>query len=144
MATKEKFLKPNEVTACKRLAVSDSTDNKRATALLALHTGATQVAAAEISGLTAGQVRYIVRRFRVMRLDALSLEVTSKPNIEQVADDQVYPLVKKDKKAKKKSKKDKNLKKAKLKDQDKKTKKSKSKVKTDKKEKKKKKAKKKK
>jgi uncharacterized protein (DUF2336 family) len=112
MATKEKFLKPNEVTACKRLAVSDSTDNKRATALLALHTGATQVAAAEISGLTAGQVRYIVRRFRVMRLDALSLEVTSKPNIEQVADDQVYPLFKKDKKAKKKSKKDKKTEKS--------------------------------
>lgn len=143
MAT-EKFLKPNEVTACKRLAVSDSADNKRATALLAVHTGATQVAAGEISGLTAGQVRYIVRRFRVMRLDALSFDVETKPNIAQPDDDDAVLVDNKPKKAKKKSKKDKKLKKTKLKESDKKTKKSKNKTKTDKKEKKKKKTKKKK
>jgi outer membrane biosynthesis protein TonB len=138
MATKEKFLKPNEVTACKRLAVSDGADNKRATALLAVHTGATQVAAGEMSGLTSGQVRYIVRRFRVMRLDALSFDMESKSSIAQTEDVVAVSVYNKPKKASKKSKKDKKLKKAKPKEQDKKTKKSKTKVKTEKKEKKKK------
>jgi outer membrane biosynthesis protein TonB len=71
MTTSEKFLKPREVTVCKQLAVSDSADSQRAVALLAVHEGETQVSAAEVSGLSIGQVRYIIKRFRELRLNAL-------------------------------------------------------------------------
>jgi hypothetical protein len=121
MATTEKFLKPNEVTVCKRLAISDSNDNKRATALLAIHTGETQVNAAAISGLTAGQVRYIVRRFRVMGLNALSYDEAE--TVKTVAVDvEAEPEAKVDKpnKAKKKDKDKKKTKKTNQKDKDKK------------------------
>ena len=124
MATTTKFLKPNEVTVCKRLAVSDSADNKRATALLAIHTGETQVSAAAISGLTSGQVRYIVRRFRVMRLDALSYEdVGTSTTKSVVVEEKPAKKIKKDKQPKK----DKKAKKEKAKDKKDKGKKSKKK-----------------
>jgi len=124
MATVEKFLKPNEVTVCKRLAVSDSKDNKRATALLAIHTGETQVSAAAISGLTSGQVRYIVRRFRVMGLNALSYENVNASTTEAVViEEKPVPKVKKNKQPKK----DKKSKKEKVKDKKDKDKKAKKK-----------------
>lgn len=113
MAINDKFLKPNEVTICKRLAVSDNADNKRATALLAIHTGETQVSAGAISGLTVGQVRYIVRRFRVMRLAALSYDKAIKAKAEPtiISNDKPAKKTKKaDKKSKKKHKKSKDIK----------------------------------
>jgi hypothetical protein len=82
-------------------------DSARATALLALHAGETQPSAASISGLTIGQVRYIVSRFRRLGMDALSFE----PPVETV-----NPVPKPDKKLKAKKtekKKDKKAKKSK-------------------------------
>ncbi len=133
MVATTKFLKPNEVTVCKRLAVSDSADNKRATALLAIHTGETQVSAAAISGLTSGQVRYIVRRFRVMRLEALSYRDLEQSQTEPfLIEEETTKKAKKDKKPKKEKVKDKKPK-AKNKKSKKKDKKAKDKKNKDKK-----------
>lgn len=123
-----KFLKPSEVTACKKLAASDKADKQRATALLAIHQGETQLEAAKISGLTIGQVKYIVTRFRRLRMAALSTDEQPKTVSADVAVKPAEPkkddTVKKKKKDAKKAKKDKDDKK---KDKDKKNKDKKSK-----------------
>jgi Mg-chelatase subunit ChlI len=130
---KPKLLKPAEVTACKTLAADNLADSPRAVALLAIHQGATQAQAAESSGLTLGQVKYIVTRFRRLRMAALNTE-----NADKVSDTQgsarnstsnkKKKAKDKDKKAKKKQKKEKNKKdKDKNKDKAKKNKKDKKK-----------------
>lgn len=119
VASQEKLLKPNEVTACKKLAASVDSDSQRATALLAIHSGETQAIAAEASGLSLGQVRYILRRFRELRLSAFSSTkrrvtvqtqaTTAAPAaIEQLEDKPKQEKPKKEKKPKKKVKSDKN------------------------------------
>ncbi|EKF73196.1 hypothetical protein A11A3_15027 [Alcanivorax hongdengensis A-11-3] len=51
---------------CQQLSRQSSTDGQRAKALLALDQGATQAQAAEQAGLSLGQVRYCLRRFRTV------------------------------------------------------------------------------
>lgn len=119
-------LTPSEVTFCKKLAENDGLNGQRAKALLTIHQGGTQTSAAQVSALTVGQVRYIVSRFRLHRIQALQTNI-------QTADTEVVEsqakaeskLKKKDKKAKAKSK-----------DKAKKDKKDKKKSKSDKKKKK--------
>jgi hypothetical protein len=94
-------------------------DSARATALLALHAGDTQSSAAIISGLTIGQVRYIVSRFRRLGMDALSFE----PPVETV-----IPVPKPDKKRNAKKEEKKKDKKAKKSKKEKATRKVKNKV----------------
>lgn len=106
-----KLLKPRDVTACKQFAASDQADSQRAAALLAIHQGATQAAAAESSGLSVGQVKYIVSRFRLRGMQALNLEQDKPATLQEEANSQSN----KDKSKKAKNK-DKNKKKSKGKD----------------------------
>ncbi len=99
MSTATKLLKPREVTACKKLAESGLSDNKRAAALLAIHQGQTQAQAAVTSGLSVGQVKYIVTRYRKLGMSALA------PVAENPVNDKKD---KKDKKAKKDKEKNKD------------------------------------
>lgn len=64
----------SELTQCKRLSESDDLNGQRAKALLAIHQGNTQAVAAAMSGLSLGQVRYIISRFRIHRVKALQTE----------------------------------------------------------------------
>ncbi len=125
-----KLLKPREVTACKQLAASQLSDNQRAAALLAIHEGQTQSMAAATSGLSLGQVKYIVTRFRKLRLKALTaVDEVSAETVESVVESKTEKTKKKsDKKDKKKAKKDKSKNKdKKAKEKNKKKKKAKNK-----------------
>jgi outer membrane biosynthesis protein TonB len=117
----EKLLKPNEVSVCKKIAASDDLDGQRAAALLAIHSGESQAIAADASGLSLGQVRYIVKRFRELGLEALPstqkntvVKAKTAPAtvVEVEADEQkqLEVTVSKDKKPKKKAKLDKKKK----------------------------------
>lgn len=131
-------LTPSDVTLCKKLTEENSLTGQRAMALLAIHQGETQAKAVELSGLSLGQVRYIIGRFRLHRIQALQVESQS-PTANNTASEAKPKSKPKNKKAKakpkdkdKKSKKDKNKEKKKIKSEkktkkDKKNKKKKSK-----------------
>ncbi len=120
MIAATKLLKPREVTACKQLAESELSDNKRATALLAIHQGQTQAQAAVTSGLSLGQVKYIVTRFRKLGMNALVRVKENPVNPEDSAAGSTISKTKKNKKkAAKKVKKDKKDKKNRGKDKNK-------------------------
>ena len=99
---------------CLELQKKSSKDSPRAAALLALNQGATQSQAAEKSGLSLGQVRYCVRRFRSVGMAMFEL---SKPDGDSgngsVSDVVIVP--EKNNKKDKKDKKDKKGKKKKSK-----------------------------
>jgi transposase-like protein len=59
-----KLLSPEERGVCKQLAAGEAPWSQRAQALLALDEGATQAEAGSQAGLTQGQVRYWLGRFR--------------------------------------------------------------------------------
>ena len=61
-------LKTEEYTACKKISVFEEIYGRRARALLALDEGHTQTQAAAESGLTLGQVRYWLAKFRRERM----------------------------------------------------------------------------
>lgn len=96
---------------CLELRKKSSKNSPRAAALLALDQGVTQSQAAEKSGLTLGQVRYFVRRFRSVGMAMFEL---SKPSGDSangsVSDVVIVPEKnkKKDKKGKKKKSKNKS------------------------------------
>lgn len=120
MSTATKLLKPREVTACKKLAESGLSDNKRAAALLAIHQGQTQAQAAETSGLSLGQVKYILTRFRKLGMSALAAVNESPVNAVETTVQSNQSKTKKNKaKSDKKDKKDKKAKKDKEKNKDK-------------------------
>lgn len=116
MTTTTKLLTAAEVTRCKKIAASD-TDyaSARANALLALHQGSTQAETAVETGLTIGQVRYWVTRFRKLGMDSFSsstgasYSAQAKTAVKATATKEVTV----DKKAKKTKSKDKDKKKAK-------------------------------
>ena len=58
------LLTKSQQQACKQHATASTVDGKRARALLAVHGGASQAQAAAESGLTLGQVRYWLAKFR--------------------------------------------------------------------------------
>lgn len=62
------LLTPEERVACEGFASADPPHSQRAMALLALDEGATQMQAAGQAGLTKGQVRYWLGKFRQERL----------------------------------------------------------------------------
>ena len=161
--SKGSLLSPEEQALCEKVSGSGkSLHSQRAQALLAVNEGVTQVNAAELSGLTMGQVRYCIQRFRQIRAALFETQGESKDTnrlteSESEIEDSTKPLKKpgdkkkkdkkktkkkgkkkdqkgKDKKGKdKKNKKDKDKKKGKKKD---KNKDNKRKVKSDKKSKK--------
>ena len=62
------LLNPKERTGCQQLAAGEAPHNQRAQALLALDEGATQESAGQRAGLTKGQVRYWLGKFRKARM----------------------------------------------------------------------------
>jgi len=70
-----KLLKPHERNVCTDLLSAENPHNQRAQALLALDDGSTQKEAGLRSGLTLGQVRYSLRRFRKMGLEIFPSEL---------------------------------------------------------------------
>lgn len=62
------LLTQEERAACQEIATGGTPHSQRALALLALDEGATQIQAAEQAGLTKGQVRYWLSKFRQERL----------------------------------------------------------------------------
>jgi transposase-like protein len=68
MTEKERLLTLEERTVLEKLALESNEEGKRAAALLALDDGESQAGAAERTGLTKGQVQYILKKFRSQRL----------------------------------------------------------------------------
>jgi len=139
-----KLLTMQEQTSCKQIAISEAPNSQRAMALLALNAGSTQAQAAEQTGLTIGQVKYWVGKFRKQRLNIfpniLLGELDAEDEEEKVTEIEKEPESVIDergsKKKEKKTRKGKKTKKAKKDRKSKKSKKSKKKNEKTKKEKK--------
>jgi outer membrane biosynthesis protein TonB len=128
MPDSEKLLTMEERDACQKVAASNDTlASQRATALLAIDEGATRAQTVEQTGLTVGQIGYLLRAFRQKRL-ALFPAVEpdeAQPPVEAAAPEAEASKPKADKRKKKakKTKKEKKDKKAKAKEKAKKPKK---------------------
>lgn len=91
------ILSAEEKSALQEIAAQDNVDGKRAAALLAIDSGMPRLDAAAASGLTAGQVDYLLRRFREERL-ALFKAVDAPAEVAAVTvetvvdDDRVAPI----------------------------------------------------
>lgn len=72
------LLTPDEGAACEALASGEAPHSQRAQALLALDRGATQAEAAQVAGLSLGQLRYWLGKFRESRM-AIFPESTPEP-----------------------------------------------------------------
>lgn len=124
MAGNTPLLSTKEQVVCENLKSQMALPGKRARALLALNDGDTQVVAAKKSGLSYGQVKYLLTVFRKKRLDIFpeveGTEVKSVKKQKQEKTKGTKKLKKKKKDKKEKAKKDKKKK-------DKKSKKKKSK-----------------
>jgi len=121
MATTQKLLTPAQVTKCKNIAASESEFSSRAAALITVHGGSSQAEAATQSGLTIGQVRYWIAKFRRLAMGAFPAPATTSV----VQAEMAKKPEKKNKKAKSKvkdKKKDKANKKKSKNKEDKKTK----------------------
>ena len=131
-----KLFNPQERAVCGRVAAREAPWSQRAQALVALDEGATQVGAADRAGLTHGQVRYWLGRFRQDGLSIFPESEQAETTEIEAAEAAEKPKKKKQKKKRKakKTKKTKAKKKPKKKNarkakQSKKTKKTKKKVK---------------
>ena len=145
VALNNNFMTAQEQTVCMQIANSETPHSQRAMALLTLNEGNTQGQAADKSGLSTGQVKYWVARFRNHRLEifpeALVEELSVKADAKTPTEIEAKPKssAKGDDSAKTKSKGKKTNEKKKSKKKEKKTdkaKKVKKKNKKDKKEKK--------
>ncbi len=103
-AASGRLLTTAQVTALKKQADGKSDYAKHARALLALHAGASQADAARQSGLSAGQVRYWLGKFRTSGLAAFA-PAAAKPASGKAAKSKALKNSK-EKKAGKKRKKD--------------------------------------
>ncbi len=63
------LLSEQERVAFKMISTGNDLHGKRATALLAIDEGASQAQAAQLSGLTPGQVKYWLGKFRDVRME---------------------------------------------------------------------------
>lgn len=122
--TPGRLLSEEEKIFCEHLAQSgEGLMNKRATALLVLDAGSTRAEAGEQSGLTLGQVRYLLAAFRQKRIGMFTeealMETEAQPQAQEIisgpeAIEEVKleesPVVEEVKKGKKKQKKEKKVK----------------------------------
>jgi hypothetical protein len=120
----DELLTSTEREALKMIAAGNDLHGQRASALLAIDSGATQEQAGQQAGLTKGQVKYWLGKFRQVRMAIFPEQV---PNVEEM--DQVSEAKPADEKVKsaKGSKKGKKSKKKKKGKKDKKSKKKKGK-----------------
>ena len=86
-----KLLSPEERAVCERLAVGEAPWSQHAQSFLALDAGATQAAAGEQAGLTTGQVKYWLGRFRSDRLDIFPAALLDQTQPEPAQDAEVSP-----------------------------------------------------
>ncbi len=118
------LLSPEARAACQRIAAGEAPWSQRAQALLAVDEGATQAEAGQRAGLTQGQVKYWLGKFRRDQLGIFpeaGLPVGAEENEENAAKAKEKPKQKSEKpkkdktgkKPKKKAKKDKAAKKPK-------------------------------
>jgi len=125
---KGKLLSPLERNTCQKYcSADDEITKKRAKALIALDDGCTQAKAGELSGLTRGQVNYLVTLFRKKGMDLFGSDaiMANQQKERASSDDEARKSNKKAKKnkGKKGKKKEKKKKKDKLKKDSKKNKK---------------------
>jgi hypothetical protein len=85
-----KLLNVEERAACEILAEGDSLNSRRAQGLLALNEGATYKEAGEEAGLTLGQVRYLLKKFRN---DHMAIFPEIEPTQSQPDDPSPEPIV---------------------------------------------------
>jgi outer membrane biosynthesis protein TonB len=135
MPNDEKLLTIEEQDVCQKIAASGGLASQRAAALLAIDQGATRAQTSEQTGLTLGQIGYLLHVFGQKHLD-LFPDASPPEEEEQPPAEQTEAKGDKKEKAKKpKDKKDKTMAKAKKKDKKPKKDKSKAKVKKGKKDK---------
>ncbi len=109
-----KLLSPEERAVCEQLAAGEAPWSQRVQALLAVDKGATQAEAGQRAGLTVGQVKYWLGKFRTGRTaifpealleglpdPAVSAELSVDPGDIQKAKEKPKQKSKKDKKSKK-------------------------------------------
>jgi|GEM_PF-2235423 len=129
-------LEESEKKTCEEMVLKgQELEKKRAQALLALHNGATRKTAAELSGLSFGQVKYLISAFQKKRMQLFQLTATDNDLPLEMKSERAEETVTKKNKSestKKKKKRDEAKadkqdkgKKKKLKDRDKKKKKTK-------------------
>ena len=97
------LLEPQERLRCEQIATGEPPHSQRAQALLAVDRGETQAEAGRLSGLSAGQVKYWLGKFRKDRMDIF-------PSESLKTNQQDTKSVKTSKKGKKKDKKGKKKK----------------------------------
>lgn len=68
-ASENNLLTPQEQAICEQIAASEAPHSQHAMALLALNERNTRAQAAEQAGLSMGQVKYWIAKFRKQRLD---------------------------------------------------------------------------
>lgn len=83
------LLQPQEKVLCEQLAAGQPPDSQRASALLAVDTGATHAATAELTGLTLGQVKYWLRKFGKIRMAIFPVELLSQSEPESLSSSQI-------------------------------------------------------
>jgi transposase-like protein len=103
--TEDKLLTPTEREALKMISAGSAPHSQRAAALLAIDGGATQQQAAEQTGLTRGQVKYWLSKFRQVRLDIFPQPETTAEEVAQLSEPKAEKKVEKPAKASKKGKK---------------------------------------
>jgi Mg-chelatase subunit ChlI len=98
-----KLLSSQEREAFKMISTGNDLHGQRALALLAIDEGATQEQAAQQAGLTAGQVKYWLGKFRRVRMDIFPEQVlkADQLDLDQEASNQGAQVADKTKKSKK-------------------------------------------
>jgi hypothetical protein len=113
--SEDNLLTSREQATCEQIAKGEAPHSLRALALLALNEGNTQTQAAEKAGLSTGQVKYWLSRFRKQGLaifpDDMLDELVAEVEVEKKVAVKDKPKGKKDKKGKKAKKKTKKAKK---------------------------------
>ena len=71
------------IQQCEKLAEKADLQGKRAKALLALNNGDSNSVAAEKSGLTAGQVSYMINRFKKIGMELFNASTTKKAAVKK-------------------------------------------------------------
>jgi hypothetical protein len=110
-----KLLSEQERIAFRMISTGNDLHGKRAIALLAIDEGATQAEAAQQAGLTRGQVKYWLGKFRQVRMQIFPEEILKAEQLEKEPEDTKTGKPKKTKKSKGKKSKKKSDKKKKAK-----------------------------
>lgn len=85
----------NQIVCAKLSGLANPEVNQRAAALLLLDQGTTQAEAAEKSGLSIGQIRYLVKRFKEKGMEMFTAEVLAQATGTEAGNDSVDEPAKK-------------------------------------------------